>query len=119
MDSLTSLTKHSSKGASMDEMEPVPESSQVSAQVWVFNGTNALPSGVFSSRVLAEEWIHNHRLTGILTQYPVDVGVYDWVQSQSVWAPKTDSQRSPLFVAQFTSAYLEHHHYTDGKSDDE
>ena len=46
--------------------------------VWVFNGAQStFPSGVFTSRELAEEWIRTHALTGTLTNYPLDTGMYE------------------------------------------
>lgn len=47
--------------------------------VWVFNGgRNSFPSGVFSQRELAEEWIRKNKITGTITAYPINQGVYDW-----------------------------------------
>ena len=49
--------------------------------VYVFNGADpqqkgrtSLPSGVFTSREKAEAWITRHRLSGLLTAYPLDEG---------------------------------------------
>ncbi|HEX6807352.1 MAG TPA: transposase [Gemmatimonadaceae bacterium] len=38
-----------------------------------------LMRGVFSSRAIAEEWIAINSLSGVLTAYPLDKGIYDWV----------------------------------------
>lgn len=47
--------------------------------VWIFMGDRAhWPSGVFSSREAAVQWITERHLTGMITEYPVDVGVYDY-----------------------------------------
>ncbi len=46
--------------------------------LWVFVSASQgfrFPGGVFSTRERAEEWIREHRLSGTLTLYPVDVGV--------------------------------------------
>jgi hypothetical protein len=32
----------------------------------------------FTVKELAERWIGDHGLTGMLTEYPLDMGVYDW-----------------------------------------
>jgi hypothetical protein len=49
----------------------IPEQS-----VWIFLGDRARwPSGVFSSRESAVRWVAGHCLTGVITEYPVDVGV--------------------------------------------
>ena len=45
----------------------------------VFHGTSArFSGGVFSQKDIAEEWIAKHKLSGVLTEYPLDTGVYDW-----------------------------------------
>jgi hypothetical protein len=86
------------------------------AHVWVFNGAKwNLASAVFSSRSAAEEWISTRRLTGMLTQYPLDISVYDWVVENGLFHPKDDRQKSAAFIQGFSSAYLEHYHYEDGK----
>jgi hypothetical protein len=83
--------------------------------VWVFSGDNArFPSGVFVSRTLAEAWISRHHLTGLLTQYPVDVGVFDWAIQNAFFKPKRPEHESPKFIGGFTSANLEHVHFEDG-----
>ncbi|MCL2310621.1 MAG: hypothetical protein FWC42_10230 [Proteobacteria bacterium] len=83
--------------------------------VWVFNGEKAqFPSGVFTQRELAERWIQRHGLSGTLTAYPMDVGIYDWAISKGYFTPKRDDQRSAEFIQRFSSASLEHHHYEHG-----
>jgi hypothetical protein len=87
--------------------------------VWVFNGASEgrpgrFPSGVFASVEDAEVWIAQHRLTGVLTEYPVGRGVYDLMVGEGHWTPKHDRQRTPGFIGTFSSAYLRHVHYEDG-----
>lgn len=85
-------------------------------RIWVFCGENGLfPSGVFSSKERAEEWILTNHLTGTLTAYPVDVGVYEWAIQHEYFKPKEDKHRTSNFIQQFTSASQEHYHYQDGK----
>ncbi len=80
--------------------------------VWVFNGANAaFPSGVFSTKERAEEWIRTHRLEGTLTAYPVDIPVYDWALSHGLFKPRRDDQSSSAFMQRFTTASQEHYHY--------
>lgn len=83
-------------------------------EVWVFNGGGTFPSGVFSTRALAERWIAKHGLTGTLTAYPVDQGVYEWAVERGSFRPKEPP--TPRKVARFSSAYQEHYHYEDGRS---
>jgi hypothetical protein len=83
--------------------------------IWVFNGAKSnFPAGIFSSRDLAERWIEKHRLTGSLTLYPVDIGVYDWAISKGFFRPSKPHQTTSDFIGRFTSASMEHHHYQDG-----
>jgi hypothetical protein len=85
------------------------------AAVWVFNAEKArLPGAVFSSRERAEEWIARHRLSGVLTAYPLDIGVYEWAIDKGVFAPKRAEHSSAAFIGGFTSAHMEHAHYEDG-----
>lgn len=83
---------------------------------WIFNGPKGqFPSGVFSSRETAEAWIHQHGLSGTLTAYPVDVGVYDWALAGGHFTPKRDDQLGPDFIQRFSSATQEHYHYEQGR----
>jgi hypothetical protein len=86
--------------------------------VWVFVGEHAaFPSGVFTTRERADSWIRNHRLSGVLTAYPVDQGAYDWAIDQGFFNPKNDDKRTPDFIGKFSSAMQEHFHYAEGVSD--
>lgn len=83
--------------------------------VWVFMGPNAsFPSGVFTQRDTAEKWILQHRLSGTLTSYPLDVGVFDWAVETGRFKPKNDAQQNAKFIARFSSAAQEHYHYENG-----
>jgi hypothetical protein len=83
--------------------------------VWVFNGEGGtFPAGVFSTREGAEAWIAEHRLSGCLTRYPVDVPLYEWAKANGYLEPRYPSNREPTFIQRFSSAYLEHYHYEAG-----
>jgi hypothetical protein len=83
--------------------------------VWLFHGEGAaFAGGVFSTRASAEGWIRDRRLSGILTAYPVDVGVYDWAVAAGHFHPRHEKHSTPAFVGWFTSAAQEHYHYVDG-----
>ena len=85
-------------------------------EIWVFNGANGqFPSGVFSSQEQAEVWIAKYRLTGVLTQYPIDVGVYDWAIQSGFFKPKEEREKTSQFIQRFSSASQEHFHYEDGQ----
>lgn len=86
------------------------------AEIWVFKGDAGIfPSGVFSSREKAECWIAARGLSGCLTNYPLDIGVYEWAIEQGVFKPKREDQTTAAFIQRFSSAYLEHYHYHDGQ----
>jgi hypothetical protein len=83
--------------------------------IWVFTGPKAnFPSGVFSSRDSAEEWIKKRSLSGPLTRYPVDVSAYDWAISKSYFKPSKEEHSTSDFIARFSSASQEHFHYENG-----
>lgn len=84
--------------------EPVPTT------VWVFNGDGGagFPSGVFASRASAEAWIRQNKLTGVLTEYPLGVGVYDWAVQRNLFVPKRPEHSSPKFIGGFSSAHQSH-----------
>jgi hypothetical protein len=81
--------------------------------VWVFSGYGRsphFPSGIFSSLTLAETWIQTNKLSGVLTQYPMDIGVYDWAILNKLFRPSIPLHSTPAFIQTFSSAHLEHHH---------
>lgn len=87
--------------------------------VWIFHGARArFSGGVFTERATAELWILAHRLTGILTRYPVDVGVYDWAVKNEYFLPEKPEHQTSSFVGGFTSARMEHIHFADGIAHD-
>ena len=88
--------------------------------VWVFNGAGGnFPSAVFTTRERAEEWIVKHRLTGCITKYPLDIGIYEWAIEAGTFKAKRPDQSEPQFIGRFSSAYLEHYHYEDGMAEGE
>ena len=87
--------------------------------VWVFNpGSRPFPGGVFTRLDLAEAWIATHRLTGVLTLYPVDEGCFDWAVRVGRTGMKAETlernRYDAAFIGGFSSASQEHYHYEDG-----
>jgi hypothetical protein len=83
--------------------------------VWIFSGVQSqFPSGVFSSKEAGERWIGRNRLTGTLTEYPVDVGMYDYAISNKLFVPKKPEQSTALFIGKFSGGGIDHFHYEDG-----
>lgn len=86
--------------------------------IWIFHGINGrFSSGVFTTREKAEEWITANKLTGVLTAYPQDKGVYDWAIESGVFNPVKEEHCTPEFIGKFTSASQEHYHYENGVID--
>ena len=84
--------------------------------VWVFNGARSnFPSAIFTKRDGAETWILKHKLTGTLTRYPIDQGVYEWALERKYFVPKRDDQITAEFIGRFSAANQEHYHYEDGR----
>jgi hypothetical protein len=88
--------------------------------VWIFNGPGArFPAGAFTSRGLAEEWIRARRLSGVLTAYPLDEGVFDWAMRHDLVTGRARGRGDdPVFVGAFSSATQEHYHYENGAKSD-
>jgi hypothetical protein len=83
--------------------------------IWIFHAENAsFAGGAFSSLELAEDWISKHKLTGLLTAYPLDIGVYDWAIENGLFNPRGDKHISSKFIGEFTSASQQHYHYENG-----
>jgi hypothetical protein len=86
--------------------------------VWVFNGAESrFPGGIFLQKVSAENWIKKNKLSGILTLYPVDNGVYDWAIENDIFLPIKEHHFTPSFIQGFTSASMEHYHYENGEEE--
>ncbi|HNY31596.1 MAG TPA: hypothetical protein PKO15_11970 [Fibrobacteria bacterium] len=83
--------------------------------VWVFLGNGAANcGGVFSILADAERWIVKHKLSGVLTKYPLGMGVWEWAQTMKYFTPKNERHYAPNFIGGFTSASMEHFHYQEG-----
>ena len=92
--------------------------------IWIFVGHHgernaAFPSGAFSTFDHADKWIKDNKLSGTLTQYPVDIGVHDWAVANGFFKPKRSDQNSPEFIQRFTTASQQHYHYEDGHNGSE
>jgi hypothetical protein len=83
------------------------------SEVWVFIGGGTFPSGVFSTRELAEAWIEKHQLSGVLTKYPLDEGMWNWAVKNGYFKVNREDQKSSRFIERFASGH-EHYHYGNG-----
>jgi hypothetical protein len=73
--------------------------------------------GIFTERAIAEAWIATHRLTGVLTAYPLDEGCYDFAVRNGMLSHRAfeENQGNAKFIGAFSSASLDHFHYENGK----
>ena len=86
--------------------------------VWVFHGINGrFTSAVFDSKDIAEKWIFEQKLTGMLTQYPLNISAYEWAINTGSFEPKKDEHKTPEYIGKFSSASQQHHHYVDGEQE--
>ena len=84
-------------------------------EVWLFSGTGGrFSSGVFTTKDKAMDWIKVRKLSGTLTKYPVDCGVYEWAINNKLFEPSKESEFSPAFIQKFSCASQEHYHFEDG-----
>ncbi|MCP4457115.1 MAG: hypothetical protein GY816_03660 [Cytophagales bacterium] len=88
--------------------------------IWVFNGAGGqLSGGIFEDIIDAESWISQNSLTGMLTEYPVNIGVFDWAEQEDLVNMRTEKlaekRTDPNFIGSFTTASMNHFHYEDGK----
>lgn len=85
-------------------------------RIYVFNADQAcFASAVFSSYQLAELWIQRNHLSGVLVEYPLNVGCYDWAMENAYFKDKSPIDRSPEFIAKFLSAYQKNWHFEHGE----
>ncbi len=82
--------------------------------IWVFLGESKGVGGVFTTVEKASEWIAHHALSGLLTEYPVNSGAYDWAVARGMFRPTRDDHRSSQFIGSFVSAKMRHHHFEHG-----
>lgn len=84
--------------------------------VYVFHGVGAqFAAAVYASVGQAAADIERHRLSGLLTWYPIGSTVYDYAVGQGLFPPREYGDGK--FIQSFTSAALEHHHFENGRID--
>ena len=80
--------------------------------VWIFVAAGAsFPSAVFRELESAEEWIERNKLTGVLTEYPVGIAVYDWAVATGLFRPKPSKRIDSAFIGRFSTAAARHSHF--------
>jgi hypothetical protein len=58
--------------------------------------------------------IANRSLSGLLTEYPLNEGVYDWAIQRGYYRPK--GEPDPIFIGRFTSGSQKHYHFEHGST---
>lgn len=89
------------------------------AFIWVFNGGSQFPGGLFTTVDKAEAWIARHKLSGVLTKYPLDEGCFDWAVRTGCHGMRdttlSRNREDPRFIGGFSSASQDHIHYEAGQ----
>ena len=96
-------------------MKPEDFPSRMDAErlVWVFHSDdvkNQFPTGVWSDRRLAEEWIRKVGATGILSAYVLNESAYDSNVRLGLLDVEKQGRRDIGFMRQFTTA-VDHVHF--------
>ena len=87
-------------------------------KIYVFTGKGAnFPGGIFNDKKNATEWIEKYALSGVLSTYPIDKGLYDWAIENEYFEAKKEYQKEAKFIEKFTCASIDHFHYENGKID--
>ncbi|MEQ1673374.1 MAG: hypothetical protein ABL893_21210 [Hyphomicrobium sp.] len=87
--------------------------------IWLFHADGARFAGaVFETSDIARKWISMHRLTGLLTEYPINKGVYEWAIGCGIFQPKSDKHFSSEFIGSFTTAGQHHIHFVVGEAEE-
>jgi hypothetical protein len=83
--------------------------------VWIFHGDSArFASAVFTTEADALSWAERHRVSGIVTEYPVGDGCYDIAVRIGAFTPSKPHHGSPAHVAAFSPGWARHVHLADG-----
>jgi hypothetical protein len=83
--------------------------------VWIFHGEQAqFAAAVFTSEADALSWAAAHRVSGIVTEYPVGNGCYDLAVARGSFTPSKPHHGTPEHVATFSPGWTRHIHLTNG-----
>ncbi len=83
--------------------------------VWIFHGEDArFASAVFTTEADALSWAARHRVSGIVTEYPVGNGCYDIAVERGSFTPSKPHHGSASHVAAFSPGWTRHVHLVDG-----
>jgi hypothetical protein len=84
-------------------------------EIWVFMGEGSkMAVGCFDSFDNALTTISKYKLSGLLTQYPMNELAYDWALRNQLFEPKKTEQKTATFIGRFTSASQPHFHFENG-----
>lgn len=84
--------------------------------VFLFQAENATyTSAVFSAYKLAQTWVYENALSGVIMEYPLDISSYDWSVAKNYFKVKSPIDKSPVFIGSFVSAYQLQWRFKHGK----
>ncbi len=83
--------------------------------VWVFHGDGARhAAAIFNTEDDGSRWIALHKLSGILTEYPVGDGCYDIAVSEGRFRPSKPHHGTASHIASFSPGWTRHVHFEHG-----
>jgi len=92
------------------------ETNAARSSVWVFCSEGGYyPSAVFSTRHLAEVWIQQHKLSGLLIEYDLDIPPQVRVRWLEYKAQEAGVNTEPEFNQRYCSVEQEKHYYREGE----
>lgn len=100
-----------------DEDARVCEAARIEGLVWVFQRSRGnFPSGVWSSKEKAENWIHQTQAEGTLSGYVLDESAYDSCVRLGHLNTDNPNRLTREFQRDFTTA-VDHAHYPSPGND--
>ena len=90
--------------------------------VWLFTSASNdvvpdahIPQAAFRTLAAADRWVRTLKPSGMLTEYPMNIGVFEWATARGVFKPRRDDQRATPFIETFSDASQAHAHYELGE----
>jgi hypothetical protein len=81
--------------------------------VWVVNAEGSgLPCGIFTTEERAREFVGRYGFPCTLSEFPLDESAFEHAIARGFFSPRSDGERSPWFVSQFTPR-LQHFHLNE------
>ncbi len=83
--------------------------------VWLFTSASNdvvpdahIPQAAFRTLAAGDRWVRTLKPSGMLTEYPMNIGVFEWATARGVFKPRRDDQRATPFIETFSDASQAH-----------